>query len=63
MFTAEQLREAVDYLIDTGIDCLVAAPSKLQRPSGDRVKTVRPDAEMKAAEDGSFPQRGHPVPQ
>src|ERR1700739_4018251 len=27
------------YLIDAGIDCVVAAPSKLQRPSGDRVKT------------------------
>src|SRR6476469_8503473 len=27
-----------------GIDCLVAAPSKLQRPSGDRVKTDRNDA-------------------
>lgn len=27
-----------------GIDCLIAAPSKLQRPSGDRVKTDRSDA-------------------
>ena len=27
------------YLIDAGIECAVAAPSKLQRPSGDRVKT------------------------
>jgi transposase len=27
-----------------GIDCLVAAPSKLQRPSGDRVKTDKNDA-------------------
>jgi transposase len=27
-----------------GIDCLVAAPSKLQRPSGDRVKTDARDA-------------------
>lgn len=27
-----------------GIDCLVAAPSKLQRPCGDRVKTDRRDA-------------------
>ena len=27
------------YLIDAGIDCVVAAPSKLQRASGDRVKT------------------------
>ncbi|MFC9353097.1 transposase [Arthrobacter sp. NPDC057013] len=26
------------------VDCLVAAPSKLQRPSGDRVKTDRNDA-------------------
>lgn len=34
---ARALREA-------GIDCLVAAPSKLQRPSGDRVKTDRNDA-------------------
>ncbi|MBB6406524.1 transposase [Arthrobacter sp. AZCC_0090] len=29
---------------DAGIDCLVAAPSRLQRPSGDRVKTDRNDA-------------------
>lgn len=34
---ARALREA-------GIDCLVAPPSKLQRPSGDRVKTDRNDA-------------------
>lgn len=34
---ARTLREA-------GIDCLVAAPSKLQRPPGDRVKTDRNDA-------------------
>ncbi|WAH98415.1 IS110 family transposase [Arthrobacter sp. MMS18-M83] len=27
-----------------GVDCVVAAPSKLQRPSGDRVKTDRNDA-------------------
>ena len=27
------------FLTGRGIDCLVAAPSKLQRPSGDRVKT------------------------
>ena len=27
-----------------GIDCLVAAPSKLQRPAGDRVKTDARDA-------------------
>ena len=27
------------YLIDAGIECAVAAQSKLQRPSGDRVKT------------------------
>ena len=32
------------YLIDAGIDCVVAAPSKLQRPSGDRVKTDARDA-------------------
>ena len=32
-------------LVDTGIECLVAAPSKLQRPSGDRVKTDARDAE------------------
>jgi transposase len=31
-------------LRDAGVDCLVAAPSKLQRPSGDRVKTDRNDA-------------------
>jgi len=32
------------YLIDAGIECAVAAPSKLQRPSGDRVKTDARDA-------------------
>src|SRR5699024_7159503 len=31
-------------LQDAGIDCQVAAPSKLQRPTGDRVKTDRRDA-------------------
>ncbi|HEX3648341.1 MAG TPA: IS110 family transposase, partial [Pseudonocardiaceae bacterium] len=31
-------------LTDTGIRCSVAAPSKLQRPSGDRVKTDTRDA-------------------
>ncbi|MEU4674216.1 IS110 family transposase [Amycolatopsis sp. NPDC023774] len=31
-------------LTDAGIDCVVAAPSKLQRPSGDRVKTDARDA-------------------
>ncbi|KQQ98231.1 transposase [Arthrobacter sp. Leaf141] len=32
-------------LAAAGIECLVAAPSKLQRPSGDRVKTDARDAE------------------
>jgi transposase len=32
------------FLTAQGIDTLVAAPSKLQRPSGDRVKTDRRDA-------------------
>jgi transposase len=32
------------FLTGEGIDCLVAAPSKLQRPSGDRVKTDLRDA-------------------
>jgi len=27
------------FLPDNGIECVVAAPSKLQRPAGDRVKT------------------------
>ena len=31
-------------LMDAGIRCVVAAPSKLQRPSGDRVKTDAKDA-------------------
>ncbi len=31
-------------LTESGIDCVVAAPSKLQRPSGDRVKTDARDA-------------------
>ena len=32
------------FLLGSGINCLVAAPSKLQRPSGDRVKTDTRDA-------------------
>jgi len=32
------------FLLGAGIVCLVAAPSKLQRPSGDRVKTDTRDA-------------------
>ncbi|WP_208622332.1 IS110 family transposase, partial [Mycobacterium gastri] len=32
------------FLIAAGITCLVAAPSKLQRPPGDRVKTDARDA-------------------
>ncbi|MDJ0420580.1 IS110 family RNA-guided transposase [Rhodococcus opacus] len=32
------------FLDTVGIECLVAAPSKLQRPSGDRVKTDARDA-------------------
>ncbi|MDQ0864811.1 IS110 family transposase [Arthrobacter globiformis] len=32
------------FLLTAGIDTLVAAPSKLQRPSGDRVKTDAKDA-------------------
>ena len=32
------------FLLAAGIDCVVAAPSKLQRPSGDRVKTDARDA-------------------
>jgi len=32
------------HLIEAGLRCLVAAPSKLQRPSGDRVKTDARDA-------------------
>ncbi|MCJ0907233.1 IS110 family transposase [Rhodococcus sp. ARC_M6] len=32
------------HLTADGIDCVVAAPSKLQRPSGDRVKTDARDA-------------------
>ena len=32
------------FLTGEGIDCLVAAPSKLQRPAGDRVKTDLRDA-------------------
>ena len=32
------------YLTGQGIECLVAAPSRLQRPSGDRVKTDLRDA-------------------
>jgi transposase len=32
------------FLSGQGIECLVVAPSKLQRPSGDRVKTDKRDA-------------------
>ena len=32
-------------LASAGIECLIAAPSKLQRPPGDRVKTDARDAE------------------
>ena len=32
------------HLREHGVECLVAAPSKLQRPSGDRVKTDARDA-------------------
>ena len=32
------------FLLGAGIECSVAAPSKLQRPSGDRVKTDARDA-------------------
>jgi len=32
------------YLNDRGVRCLVAAPSKMQRPAGDRVKTDAKDA-------------------
>ena len=32
------------FLTAAGVRCLVAAPSKLQRPSGDRVKTDARDA-------------------
>ena len=33
------------HLVAAGIDCQVAAPSKLQRATGDRVKTDARDAE------------------
>jgi transposase len=36
------------HLREHGIECLVAAPSKLQRPSGDRVKTDARDAALLA---------------
>jgi transposase len=32
------------FLLGAGIDCVVAAPSRLQRPAGDRVKTDARDA-------------------
>ncbi|HUZ84256.1 MAG TPA: IS110 family transposase [Gaiellales bacterium] len=32
------------FLLVCGVDCVVAAPSKLQRPAGDRVKTDAKDA-------------------
>ena len=36
------------FLRDRGVSCPVAAPSKLQRPWGDRVKTDARDAELLA---------------
>ena len=36
------------YLVDHGVRCSVGAPSKLQRPPGDRVKTDAKDAELLA---------------
>ena len=36
------------HLSDRGVGCVVAAPSKLQRPYGDRVKTDARDAELLA---------------
>ncbi len=36
------------YLTSRGVGCVVAAPSKLHRPSGDRVKTDARDAELLA---------------
>lgn len=32
------------FLLAAGVECVVAAPSKLQRPTGDRVKTDKNDA-------------------
>ena len=34
--------------VEVGVDCTVAAPSKIQRPPGDKVKTDRRDAERLA---------------
>ena len=43
-----------------GMRCVVVAPSKLERPPGDRVKTDRRDAERLAGccPSGSFPRCG-----
>ena len=32
------------FLLAAGVECVVAAPSKLQRPAGDRIKTDARDA-------------------
>ena len=32
------------FLLAAGLECVVAAPSKLQRPAGDRIKTDARDA-------------------
>ena len=32
-------------LVDAGIECVIAAPGKIERPAQDRVKTDRRDAE------------------
>jgi transposase len=33
-------------IAEAGMECLVAAPSKLQRPAGDRIKTARDAAHL-----------------
>jgi len=51
------------FLLAAGIDTLVAAPSKLQRPSGDRVKTDAKDALHLARllKLGESPRSGSPL--
>nr|WP_236603732.1 transposase [Rhodococcus sp. WAY2] len=46
------------FLLASGIECLVAAPSKLQRPAGDRVKTDKRDARQFGTAAASGSDRG-----
>ena len=48
-------------MTEAGMDCLVAAPSKLQRPAGDRVKTDLLTELSRDLEEGCVRCRVRPV--